>query len=255
MNAAPRLAGKVALITGAGAGIGKASALLFAREGAAVAICEISDVEGTKVAEEIKAAGGKAIFIPTDVTQAASAEACIRRTVETFGRLDILYNNAGGSSASDGKIADISPEIFNRVMSFNLNSAWTLCHFGIPAMIRSGGGAIINTSSALGVNMQEGARHAYSAAKGAVLSLTRAIAFDYRGQGIRANVIVPGFTASERVANDLAAQPALAEHIGAQHPLGFGKPQNVAQLALYLGSDESQYTTGQVFVVNNEIIG
>jgi NAD(P)-dependent dehydrogenase (short-subunit alcohol dehydrogenase family) len=250
-----RLAGKVAFITGAGAGIGKAAALLFAREGAAVVVAEIFEEGGASVVDEIIASGGAATFIRTDVTKAANVEASIRQAVEAHGRLDILYNNAGGSSSADGKVADIGFETFTRVLDLNLFGTWLVCHYGIPHLIRAGGGAVINTSSSLAAVMQAGARHAYSAAKGGVLSLTRSIAFDYAEQHVRANVIVPGFTASERVARDMAAHPAIAQHYAKQHPLGYGQPERVAQLALYLASDESAQTTGQVFTVNNAVVG
>jgi NAD(P)-dependent dehydrogenase (short-subunit alcohol dehydrogenase family) len=250
-----RLADKVAIITGAGAGIGKAAAIAFARAGAAVVVADIAQEGGASVAEEINSAGGKAVFVRTDVASAAGVEACVKRAIDTYGRLDILYNNAGGSSVEDGKVTEVSAETFARVMALNLVGTWLFCHYAIPVMIRSGGGSLINTSSALAMGMQAGGRHAYAAAKGGVLSLTRAIAFDYAGQRLRANVIVPGFTASERVARDVAAQPHLTRRLSEQHPLGYGQPQGVANLALYLASDESAQTTGQVFAVNNEVIG
>jgi NAD(P)-dependent dehydrogenase (short-subunit alcohol dehydrogenase family) len=250
-----RLAGKVALITGAGAGIGKAAAKLFAQEGAAVVVAEISEESGASVVDEVVADGGKATFVRTDITNAANVEASIGRVVEVHGRLDILYNNAGGSSSADGKVTDIDFETFTRVLELNLFGTWLVCHFGIPQLVRGGGGSVINTSSSLAAGMQAGGRHAYSAAKGGVLSLTRSVAFDYAEQHVRANVIVPGFTASERVAREMAAYPALAQHYAKQHPLGYGQPERVAQLALYLASDESAQTTGQVFTVNNAVVG
>ncbi len=256
-NASPagRLVGKVAIITGAGTGIGRAAALLFAEEGATVVLAEISGPAGEDAATEIMTNGSSAIFVQTDVTDAASVEACVDRTLSCCGRLDIVYNNAGGSSPEDGKVTDVSPEVYARAMALNLHGTWLFCHYAIPAMIRSGGGSLINTSSGLAVGMQAGGRHAYSAAKGGVLSLTRAIAFDYAHERVRANAIVPGFTTSERVARDLAAHPQLNERISAQHPLGYGHPHQVAHLALYLASDESAQTTGQMFAVNNEVTG
>jgi NAD(P)-dependent dehydrogenase (short-subunit alcohol dehydrogenase family) len=252
---ARRLAGKVAIITGAGAGIGRAAATAFARAGAAVVVADIAEESGASVVEEVMIAGGNAVFVHTDVASSASVETCVSRAIDSYGRLDILYNNAGGSSAEDGKVTDVSPDAFARVMALNLLGTWLFCHYAIPAMIRSGGGSLINTSSALALGMQAGGRHAYTAAKGGVVSLTRAIAFDYARQRIRANVIAPGFTASERVARDVAALPHLTRRLDEQHPLGYGQPQGVAHLALYLASDESAQTTGQVFAVNNEVIG
>jgi NAD(P)-dependent dehydrogenase (short-subunit alcohol dehydrogenase family) len=250
-----RLAGKVSIITGAAAGIGRAGATAFALAGAAVVIADIADERGRETAHEITTVGGNAVFIRTDVAEASSVRACLAETLAHYGRLDILYNNAGGSCIEDGKVADIPMEVFARVMSTNLLGTWHFCHYAIPALIRSGGGSIINTSSVLAIGMHAGGRHAYATAKGGVLSLTRAIAFDYAKERVRANALVPGFTASERVARDVEAHPELARRLGEQHPLGYGEPRSVAYLALYLASDESAQTTGQVFAVNNEVIG
>jgi NAD(P)-dependent dehydrogenase (short-subunit alcohol dehydrogenase family) len=253
--ASRRLAGKVAIITGAAAGIGRAAAKLFAGAGAAVVVADIIEPGGASVVEEINGGGGNALFVRVDVADASSVKSCVARTVEHYGRLDVLYNNAGGSSSDDGRVSEISPETFARVMAVNLLGTWHFCHYGIPQIIRGGGGSLINTSSALAAGMQAGGRHAYTAAKGGVLSLTRAIALDYAGQRVRANVIAPGFTASERVARDVESHPQLTGRIIEQHPLGYGQPLGVAHLALYLASDESAQTTGQVFAVNNEVIG
>jgi NAD(P)-dependent dehydrogenase (short-subunit alcohol dehydrogenase family) len=250
-----RLAGKVAIITGAAAGIGRAAAKLFAAAGAAVVVADIAEQGGASVVEDIKGRGGNALFVRADVADAPSVKSCVARTVEHYGRLDVLYNNAGGSSSDDGRVTEISAEILTRVMAVNLLGTWHFCHYGIPEIVRCGGGSLINTSSALAAGMQAGSRHAYTAAKGGVLSLTRAIALDYAGQRVRANVIVPGFTASERVARDVESHPQLTGRIKEQHPLGYGQPLSVGYLALYLASDESAQTTGQVFAVNNEVIG
>ncbi|HTT84006.1 MAG TPA: SDR family oxidoreductase [Rhizomicrobium sp.] len=250
-----RLSGKVALITGAGAGIGHAAARLFAAEGAKIAIADISEEGGRETLRVVAEAGGDAIFCPTDVTEEASVAACVETTAAAFGGLHVLYNNAGGSSPLDGPVTETSLDMYHRVVTLNLTSVWLTCHHAIPVIVRSGGGAVINTSSSNAVNSRAGSRHAYATAKGGVISLTQSIAFDYAVQGVRANVIVPGLTASERVAAQIAASEKLQAHLQKLHPLGNGAPVNVAYLALYLASDESAYTTGQIFAVNNEVIG
>jgi NAD(P)-dependent dehydrogenase (short-subunit alcohol dehydrogenase family) len=250
-----RLVGKAALITGAGAGIGRAAALLFAAEGARVAIADVAEEGGRETLRMVEEAGGRAIFCRTDVTDEASVAACVAQTVTAFGGLQILYNNAGGSSPQDGPVAQTPLEQYLRAVALNLTSVWLACHHAIPVIAKSGGGAVINTSSANAVASRVGSRHAYAAAKGGVISLTQSIAFDYAAQGVRANVIVPGLTTSERIAAQISASEKLQAHLKTQHPLGNGAPINVAYLALHLASDESACTTGQIFAVNNEVLG
>lgn len=248
-----RLAGKVALITGAGSGIGRVAASLFAAEGAQVVIAEINAQTGAGLAEEIRSAGADALFVRTDVTEPESVAACVEAARTAYGHLDILYNNAGGSTPQDRPVTECSHEEFWRAIRFNLFGPWLVCHYGIPALIAAGGGSVINTASVMAVEPVPG-RDAYTAAKGGVVSLTRAMAVEYAAKNVRVNALAPGFTMSDRLAAHIAkAPPAFVERMNRQHPLGVGTPLNAAQFALFLASDESRFTTGQIFSVNTDL--
>lgn len=248
-----RLSGKVVLITGAGAGIGRSAAVLFASEGAAIAVSDLHDETGIATVRQIQAFGGSAAFVQTDITDPRSVSSAVESTIEKFGRLDVLYNNAGGSSAQDRTVTEACPETFWEVVKLNLFGVWNCCHYAIPAIIESGGGSVINTTSISALEPVPG-RHAYSTAKGGVISLTRAMSSEYASQGVRVNALAPGFTASERIEKQFADLPQdYANRLRSEHPLGLGKPENVAAFALFLASDESRFTTGQIFPVNNEI--
>jgi NAD(P)-dependent dehydrogenase (short-subunit alcohol dehydrogenase family) len=254
-NPPARLEGKVAFITGAGSGIGRATALRLSAEGAKVILAEINDEAGAAVAGEVRAAGGDALFVHTDVADADSVAAAFEAATVRFGRLDILHNNAGGSTAQDKPVTECDPEQFWRVVRLNLFGVWLGCHYGIPALIRSGGGSVINMASGMAIEPMAG-RDAYTAAKGGVVSLTRSMALEYAAHHIRVNALAPGFTASERIKAQL---PMLAQHqielLHRVNPLGLGKPENVAAFVAFLASDEARYTSGQIFQVNNELRG
>jgi NAD(P)-dependent dehydrogenase (short-subunit alcohol dehydrogenase family) len=243
-----RLTGKTAIITGAGTGIGRSAAKLFAQEGAAVAVAELDSSTGAAVAGEIKREGGRAIFLKTDVTDSQSVCSTIAEVVRVFGRVDILYNNAGGSTEDDNVVTEASDDAFWRTIRVDLFGTWLCCKHVIPEMIRTGGGAIINTSSLVAAVAWPG-KDAYTAAKGAISALTRSIAIQYAPQGIRVNAIAPGVTLSERVAKRIH-EGVLSEERLRRQALGYLDPSQVARAALFLASDESSGMTGHVMAVD-----
>ncbi|WP_281985051.1 SDR family NAD(P)-dependent oxidoreductase [Thalassorhabdomicrobium marinisediminis] len=247
-----RLKGKVAFITGGTGGIGEVACRLFATEGARVAIAGRREKQGSAIAEDIRAAGGQALFVRTDVTDEQSVKEALEHTVNEFGRLDILYNNAGGSSSSDGPVTETSAKVFWDTIKLDLFGTWLCCHYGIPHLIRSGGGSVINTASIMGA-MGVPNRDAYSASKGGVISITRSMAVEYASNKVRVNVLVPGAVATERVLAFFASEP----HLEAQkkaYLLGLCEPEDVANAALFLASDESRRTTGQQLCVDSGIL-
>jgi NAD(P)-dependent dehydrogenase (short-subunit alcohol dehydrogenase family) len=246
-----RLAGRVAFITGAAAGIGRATAVAFAREGARLALADI-DMAG--LAETAHAAsGGPAdpMTIRTDVTDPDCVRDAIAQAEARFGRIDVLHNNAGGSTLHDGSVVDAALDEFWRVIRLDLFGTVLGCRFGIPALIRAGGGSVINMTSNLALMGIKG-RDFYSAAKGGVASLTRALAVTHGKDGVRVNAIAPSVTRTPRVRALLAANAALAR-MGEQHHLGLIEPEDVANAALYLASDESRVVTGTILRVDSGI--
>lgn len=247
-----RLVGKVAFITGGTGGIGAVACRAFAAEGALVAIAGRRRPEGERLALEIREAGGEARFVETDVTREESVERAMAETVSTFGRLDVLYNNAGGSSPKDGPVTKTPAEVFWKTLELDLFGTWLCCHYGIPHLARGGGGSVINTASIMGV-MGIPNRDAYSASKGGVIALTRAMAVEYAAEKVRVNVLVPGAVATERVLRFFATEP----HLEAQRDaylLGMSEPIDVANAAIFLASDESRRTTGQMLCIDSGIL-
>ncbi|MCK8783064.1 SDR family oxidoreductase [Roseomonas sp. NAR14] len=244
-----RLAGKVAFITGAGTGIGRSAAELFAREGARVAVADIDRAGAEETAHRIAQAGGEAIAIHADVTEPDSVAAAIERAEARFGRLDVLYNNAGGSTARDGTAVEAPIEEFWRAIRLDLFGTFLGCRFGIPALIRAGGGAVVNTASTVALMGFPG-RDCYTAAKGGVAALTRSLAVEYAPQRIRVNAVAPSVTKTPRVEALLAGNAGM-QGIANSHLLGLGEPMDVACAALYLASDEARITTGVVLPVDS----
>lgn len=244
-----RLKDKVAFITGSGAGIGRASALLFSKEGAMVVVAEINEENGKETASMIAQNGGQARYIRTDVTDPESVKAAIKRTTETYGRLNILYNNAGGSVGEDGAVTDVPVEVWQRTHSIDLFGTFLCCKFGIPELIRAGGGAVIVTSSIAGLTGWR--RSAYTAAKGGLISLTRVMAVDYAKHNIRVNCLCPGLIVTERAAGQMKQFPHIADDMRPFHLLGLGEPNDVAHAALFLASDEARLITGVILSVDS----
>jgi NAD(P)-dependent dehydrogenase (short-subunit alcohol dehydrogenase family) len=248
-----RLEGKVALITGAASGMGKVAAILFAREGAAVVVSDVTDESGEATAGEIEASGGRAAYVHADVSRAADCEAMVAAAVERFGALHVLYNNAGVFPANDGSVTDTDEDTWDLVMRINLKGVFLGCRYGIPAMIESGGGSIVNVASFVALMGAATPQIAYTASKGGVLAMTREIAVEFARKGIRANALCPGPIETPLLA-DLLADPARRERRLVHIPIGrFGQAEEIANAALFLASDESSFVTGSTFVVDGGI--
>lgn len=244
-----RLAGKVAYITGAGAGIGRAAAELFASEGATVIVAEFNAAAGRAVVEAIVGAGGSAHFVQTDVTSEESVRESIAAAVELGGRIDVLYNNAGGSSGADAQVTDCPADEFWRAVKVDLFGTWVACKYGIAAMMKTGGGSVINSSSVFAL-VGTRSKDAYTAAKGGVSAITRSMAVEYAPHGIRVNAIAPAVTVTERVQGLIASQPEVIRKTSERQLLGLVKPAEVARAALYFASDDSVTTTGQILPID-----
>jgi NAD(P)-dependent dehydrogenase (short-subunit alcohol dehydrogenase family) len=245
------LAGKVALVTGGASGIGRATALLFARESAAVAVIDLNVTGGQALVQEIVDGGGRAIFVRCDVSQAADCQRAVRETVAILGGLDILFNNAGIIRRAD--VLKTTEEEWDRVMAVNAKAVFLMSKYAVPVMAGRGGGAIVNMGSGWGL---VGGRDAvaYCAAKGAVVNMTRAMALDHGEQEIRVNCVCPGDTDTPML-RDEARQLGAAEGEflaeAADRPLRrVGTPEDIAQAVLYLASDASSFVTGTVLVVD-----
>ena len=222
-----RLDGKRALITGSASGIGRATAKLFANEGALLTLCDIKSKENETLAEEIRSTGGEALSIRTDVGDPEAMQTAFKRSIETFGGLDVIYNNAGGATSNDGRITEIEMDEFWYAIRLNLFGTVLGCRYGIPHLITSGGGSVINTASIRALIGTAGA-DAYTSAKGGVIALTRALALQWAHANIRVNAISPGLILTDRVRQLLPVD----DPIRTKTPLGPSEPEEVAPLAL-----------------------
>jgi NAD(P)-dependent dehydrogenase (short-subunit alcohol dehydrogenase family) len=248
-----RLETKVAVITGAGSGIGRESALLFSKEGARVVVADVNDDAGRAVVEELRSAGGEAVYVHADVSKSVEAEAMIRTAEESFGRLDVLFNNAGISHPKDDDAVATDEEVWDLTMNINLKGVFLGCKHGIPALRRAGGGSIINTASFVAILGAATPQLAYTASKGGVLAMTRELATIHARENIRVNALCPGPLRTELLMKYLDTEEKRQRRL-VHIPMGrFGEAREIARAALFLASDESSFTTGATFLVDGGI--
>jgi NAD(P)-dependent dehydrogenase (short-subunit alcohol dehydrogenase family) len=248
-----RLAGKVALITGAGSGMGRCAAQLFAAEGAQVVVADFAEDAGRATVASIKEAGGDALFAAADVSRDAECAAMVAAAVQHFGGLHVLYNNAGIFPDDDGGALDTPDATWERVMQINLKGVWLGCKAAIPAMLESGGGSIINVASFVALVGAATAQIAYTTSKGGVLSMTREIAVEYARRNIRANALCPGPIETPLLA-ELLSDPQRRARRMVHIPMGrLGQAEELARAALFLASDDSSYMTGASLVIDGGI--
>jgi NAD(P)-dependent dehydrogenase (short-subunit alcohol dehydrogenase family) len=239
--------GKVAIVTGAGSGIGRATALAFAQEGTKVVVADIAVEGGQATVATIKKDGGDAVFIKTDVSQETEVEALIDKTIETYGRLDYAHNNAGIEGAADTG----SEEIWHQVMNVNLKGVWLCLKHEIPQMLKQGKGAIVNTSSVAGLIATGGGMNAYAPSKAGVIQLTRDAALAYAKAGIRVNAVCPGIIKTDMIQRVVDEHPPMKDYLANRAPMGrMGEPHEIAQVVVWLCSDESSFITGVALPVD-----
>ena len=248
-----RLQDKVALITGAASGIGRETALLFAREGAQIVAVDVNDADGEQTVQMVLEEDGRAIYVHADVSRASDCEAMATQAESAFGKLDVLFNNAGIMDSRDDDAVNTSEEVWDLTMQINLKGVYLGCKYGIPALRRNGGGSIINTASFVALLGAATPQLAYTASKGGVLAMTRELAVVHARENIRVNALCPGPLHTEMLMKFLDTEAKKQRRL-VHIPLGrFGQAKEMAQAALYLASDESSYVTGSEFTVDGGI--
>ncbi len=249
-----RLEDKVCIITGAGSGMGRVAAVMFAREGARVVVAEVNRAAGEETLAQVRDAGGTAIFVPTDVTQEDDCRALVETTQREHGRVDVLYNNAGIMLEADHSVTDTALEVWERVQSVNVRGVYLASKYAIPAMIDAGGGSVVNVASFVALVGCTVPQDSYTASKGAVIALTKSLAVQFGPRGVRANAICPGPIETPLMTAWLLTDPAAKALRLARIPMGrFGKTEDVVYLALYLASDESTWVNGAAMVIDGGI--
>lgn len=250
---ARRVEGKVALVTGGASGIGRATALTFAREGAKLVVADLNIEGGQQTVHMITEQGGEAIFVQTDVTQPVAVEALISRTIKTYGRLDCAHNNAGVSGGGRALTAEYSEERWHQVIAVNLTGVWFCMKHEIPQMLSQGSGAIVNTASVAGLIGGRGLA-AYVASKHGVVGLTKTAALEYAHQGIRVNCVCPGVIHTPMTASSLS-DPERRARIITSEPMGrVGTPEEIAEAVVWLCSDAASFVTGHTMTVDGGFV-
>ena len=249
-----RLRGKVCFVTGAASGMGRVAATSFCREGARVAVADVNAEACEAAAAEARKAGGDAFAIACDVTSETAVKAAIAATVARFGRLDVLYNNAGIMMAEDHSVVDTEEWVWDKTLAVNLKGIYLCCKYGIPEMIRAGGGSVINIASFVALVGCSVPQDAYTATKGAVIALTKSLAVQFGPKKVRSNAICPG-PIETPLLTEWLLKDAEAKRIRlARNPTGrFGKPEDIVNAGIYLASDESAWTNGAVLTIDGGI--
>jgi len=249
-----RLKDKVCVITGAGSGMGRFAASLFAKEGARVVAADVDEAKVRETVEQIERAGGKAVFARCDVSKEADAAQLISQGLRSFGRIDVLYNNAGIFPEKDHSVIDTDESVWDLVYRVNVKGVYLVCKHGIPELIKGGGGSVINIASFVALLGCSVPQDAYTASKGAVIALTKSLAVQFGPKGIRSNAICPGPIETPLLTEWLFKEPAEKAKRLNRIPMGrFGRPEDIVNLALYLASDESAWTNGAVLVADGGI--
>ncbi|MDZ4688008.1 MAG: SDR family oxidoreductase [Planctomycetaceae bacterium] len=242
--------GKVAFVTGAASGIGRAAALAFAREGASVVAADVSEQGNQETLRLIEEQGGRAVAVRCDVTQAADVKAALAKAVEAFGRLDFAFNNAGVEQKKLTPLAELDEEEWDRILNIDLRSVFLCMKYEIPLILKQGGGAIVNTSSGAGVVGIKG-NPAYTAAKHGVIGLTRSAALDYAAQNLRVNVVCPGYIDTAMMGRFTGGTPEGRAKVIAEEPIGrMGTPEEIAAAVIWLCSDMAGFVIGHALVID-----